>query len=137
MDDVTTDIVIDDGGRSGRNHRTVLRLGWSRRDPLAVTLWIAAEPDHPALPRGRWSILRDFLRWGMDRATGEGDVRVRPSSAGGRVVVELDHDGRTCVVRVPAQAVSDFLDATEAIVPAGEERNDVDMDQVIERLLHS
>ena len=53
------------------NHLTVLGLAWRREDPLAVRLTLAAQPDHPALPRGEWSVLRDFLRYGVEEPTGD------------------------------------------------------------------
>src|SRR5688500_14936617 len=75
---ITAQVVIDDGGSTGRGRRTVLRLVWSLDDPLALRLELTAEPDHPALPRGEWVVLRDFLRYGLDQPTGDGEVRIRP-----------------------------------------------------------
>ena len=133
--DVTTEVVVD-GGCSGQRHRTVLRLQWRAADPLAVSLLLLAEPDHPALPRGRWAVLRDFLRYGMDHATGDGAVRIRPDTGHTGVLLDLHHAGRVSTVTVPRPTLVDFLDATEAIVPAGEERSDAALDALIERLLH-
>lgn len=136
MDDVTTSVVVD-GGCSGPNRTTVLRLHWTRRDPLAVRLLVTAEPDHPALPRGSWSVLRDFLRYGCDHATGDGLVRVEPSPDGREVLLRLADAGRVCCVRVPLGVVTRFLDATEDVCPAGEERSDLAIDALIERLLRT
>ena len=133
MDDVTTSVVVE-GGCSGRNRQTRLRLAWRRTDPLAVSLLVTAEPDHPALPRGRWSMLRDFLRDGLSHPTGDGDVRVRPDRARDRVVLELWSGGRACVVTVAAATVRSFLDATEEIVPAGSERGSERLDEELSRL---
>jgi hypothetical protein len=115
----------------------MLRLAWRRDDPLAVVLLLTAEPDHPALPRGRWVVLRDFLRYGLEEPTGDGDVRLRPDAGGTRIVIELVRAGRPASVSIPASTVRRFLDATEDIVPAGEERSSEALDAVIERLLHS
>jgi hypothetical protein len=52
-----------------------LTLRWQESDPLTVWIDVEAKPDHPALPRGRWLVLRDFLRYGIDQPTGDGDVR--------------------------------------------------------------
>ncbi|MCA1823637.1 MAG: SsgA family sporulation/cell division regulator [Mycobacteriales bacterium] len=135
-DDVTTDVVVEDGGASGRNRRTVLRLQWLRTDPLAVTLLLMAEPDHPALPRGRWSMLRDFLRYGVDHPTGDGDVRLRPVEDN-RIVIELYRAARCSVITVPKDTICDFLDATDAVLPSGEERSEAALDTLIERLLEA
>ena len=136
-EDVTTEVVVDDGGCTGKNHRTLLHLGWRRSDPLAVTMLLTAEPDHPALPRGQWAMLRDFLRYGLDHATGDGDVRIGPAASRTSVIIELRRPGRSFPVTVPAQQVRDFLDATERLVPSGEERSDLALEQLIERLLRA
>ncbi len=133
-DDVTARVIVD-GGCSGPNRTTMLCLAWNRRDPLAVRLLLTAEPDHPALPRGCWAVLRDFLRYGCDHPTGDGLVRIRPDRAAGLVVLELVDGSRAHTVRVRAEMVQRFLDATEEIVPSGEEPNDLAIDAVIDRML--
>ena len=130
-DDVTASVVVD-GGCTGPNRTTMLRLAWSRRDPLAVRLLLTAVPDHPALPRGQWAVLRDFLRYGCSHATGDGLVRIRP--CGRDVLMELVDGSRAQTVRIPMEQVTRFLDATEAICASGEERNDAAIDALIERL---
>jgi hypothetical protein len=132
-EDVTTEVVV--GAVSGRNRKTTLRLSWSRHDPLAVALRLYASPDHPALPRGHWSVLRDFLRYGLDEPTGDGDVRIVPDNGQHKVWLELSFDGRRTAVSLPTSTMSDFLDATECIVPSGEETSEVVMDALIRRLL--
>lgn len=134
---VTAEAVISDGGHTGRGHRTVLQLVWSPADPLAVELLLSAQPDHPALPRGRWVILRDFLRYGLDEPTGDGEVRIRPDEQRDRVWFELARPGRAACVSVPREVARDFLDRTERAVPAGSERSDAAIDALLERLLSS
>lgn len=112
---------------------TVLRLSWHPAEPLAVTLTVDSQPEHPSLPRGRWSVLRDFLRYGLDAPTGDGDVRIRPERDGVRL--DLLRGSRPCSLRVPAAWLAGFLDATERAVPAGEERSDAALDELIQRLL--
>ena len=131
---VTAEVVVADGNATGRQHRTSLRLSWYAADPLAVHLMLTARPDHPALPRGRWTMLRDFLRYSLSHPTGDGDVRARPDGRRTGVVLELVRDGRCTTVRLPAATVRDFLDATEAVVPAGEERSAEALDELIARL---
>jgi hypothetical protein len=135
-DDVTASVIVV-GGCSGPNRTTMLRLAWNRRDPLAVRLLLTAEPDHPALPRGTWAVLRDFLRYGCDHPTGDGLVRIRPDRASSQVLLSLVDGKRSYVVRLDAAMLTRFLDATEEIVPSGEERNDVAVDAVIDRLLRA
>ncbi|MCW2665566.1 MAG: sporulation and cell division protein SsgA [Frankiales bacterium] len=127
--------VIADGGVSGRGRLTVLRLGWHPEDPLAVQLRLSAQPDHPALPRGSWSVLRDFLRYGLEEPTGDGDVRLRPDEERDRLWLELARFGRAVCVSVPRATVRALLDRSELAVPAGEERSDAAVDALLARLL--
>jgi hypothetical protein len=133
-DDVTAEVVVE-GSVSGQNRHTILWLTWQRTAPLAVGLRLCAYPDHPALPRGHWSLLRDFLRYGLEEPTGDGDVRLTPSAGRDTVRLELTYDGRCTAVDVPCATVSDFLDETEAIVPSGNEATDETLDALIARLL--
>lgn len=135
-DDVTASVIVD-GGCTGPNRTTVLRLAWSRRDPLAVRLLLTAEPDHPALPRGKWLVLRDFLRYGCTHATGDGLVRIEPTADRKAIVLRLVDGGRSSAVQVPMDVVERFLDATEQLCPSGEERNDEAIDALIDRLLRA
>ena len=94
-------------------------------------------PDHPALPRGRWVVLRDFLRYGIEEPTGDGEVRISPEIDGGVVSIRLARDGRPAWVQVPGSKVREFLDATEAILPSGEESSEEALDALIEALLQA
>ena len=134
-DPVTAAVVIDDGGHTGRGRRTVLTLTWRADDPLAVELVLTAQPDHPALPRGQWVVLRDFLSYGLEEPTGDGQVRLRPDAARDRLWLELARRGRAACVSVPAATVRDFLARTEHAVPCGSERSDDAIDALLTRLL--
>ena len=134
-DPVSVEVVISDGGHTGRGRRTVLSLLWSPEDPLAVQLLLSAQPDHPALPRGQWVVLRDFLRYGLDEPTGDGDVRIRPDELRDRGWFELARPGRAACVSVPRAVARDFLDRTEAAVPCGAERSEQAIDALLDRLL--
>lgn len=136
-DAITAEVVIADGGSTGRGRRTVLRLMWSPADPLAVQLVLSAEPDHPALPRGEWVVLRDFLRYGLDEPTGDGEVRIRPDELRDRVWFELARPGRAACVSIPREVTREFLDRTERCVPCGDERSDDAIDALLDRLLRS
>ena len=114
---------------------TVLTLLWRPDDPLAVELLLTAQPDHPALPRGRWVVLRDFLRYGLDEPTGDGEVRIRPDDERDRVWLELARPGRAACVSVPRSTARDFLERTEAAVPSGSERSERAIDELLARLL--
>jgi hypothetical protein len=134
-DEVLPELVVDAGGATGRGRVTSLRLSWRKADPLAVTVTLIPKPEHPALPNGSWVVLRDFLRYGLEEPTGDGDVRLRPDPERGRLVLQLARGAHPCQVSVACDTVRTFLDATEAIVPAGEEAGDAEIDALIARLL--
>ena len=133
--EISACVVVSDGGASGRGRMTLLRLAWSPSDPLAVELRLSAQPDHPALPRGSWSVLRDFLHYGLEEPTGDGAVRIRPDEAADVVWLELERHGRPASVSLPRLTVRTFLDTTERAVPSGEERSDAAVDALLARLL--
>ena len=135
QDEVAASAVLDDGRLAGRGLTTLLTFRWRVDDPLAVSLSITAEPDHPSLPRGEWVILRDFLRYALEHPTGDGDVRMRPDDGLDRIWFELARPGRAASVSVARAIVRDFLDRTDAIVPTGEESSAEAIDALLERLL--
>jgi Streptomyces sporulation and cell division protein, SsgA len=134
-DDVRAEVVVDDRHLSGRGRTTLLTLSWSRGDPLAVHLVLTATPEHPSLPSGRWVVLRDFLRYGLEEPTGDGRVRLRPDPLRDRIRLELARDCGSALVSAPRHTVREFLDATERLVPSGQEAGDDDLDALIARLL--
>jgi hypothetical protein len=131
---VSTRVVVNDDGATSTRHRTVLALSWNDSDPLAVSILLSTEPDHPSLPRGEWVMLRDFLRYGCSEPTGDGSVRIRPD-ADGRVLLVLQDKTKTFEIRVPTATVTGFLDETELAVPTGREAGEEVLDELIRRLL--
>lgn len=136
-DEVVLDVAIDDEGHSGRGRLTVLRLSWRADDALAVALHLSAQPAHPALPRGQWVVLRDFLRYGLEQHTGDGAVRIWPDELRDRVWFELERYGRPACVSIPRDGLRDFLDRTDQQVPSGLERSEQALEDLLTRLLRS
>ncbi len=114
---------------------TVLTLSWSRDDPMAVHLKVSSTPDHPALPRGTWVVLRDFLRAGLEEPTGDGAVRIAPDPGSERVLLRLARAGRPAWISAPRSVVRGFLAQTDAQDPTGEQRSAEAVDAVITSLL--
>lgn len=137
QDEVAAELVLDHEGLTGRGRVTVLKLTWRPDDPLAVSLTLTAQPDHPSLPQGAWVILRDFLRYGLEEPTGDGEVRIRPDERLDRVWFELARPGRAACVSVPRRPVVEFLDRTDVVVPTGEERSREAIEALLDRLLGS
>jgi hypothetical protein len=132
---VSTRVVVNDGGATSTRHRTVLALSWNDSDPLAVGIRLSTEPDHPSLPRGEWVMLRDFMRYGCSEPTGDGSVRIRPDDEPGRTLLVLQDDTKTFEIRVPTATITGFLDETERAVPTGREAGEEVLDELIRRLL--
>jgi hypothetical protein len=131
---VSARVVVNDDGATSSRHRTVLALSWNDSDPLAVSILLSTEPDHPSLPHGEWVMLRDFLRYGCSEPTGDGSVRIRPD-ADSRVLLVLQDKSKTFEIRVPTATVTGFLDETELAVPTGSEAGEEVLDELIRRLL--
>jgi len=134
--EVVLEVVIEDG-HTGRGRLTVLAFSWDPSDALAVRLRLSAHPDHPALPRGSWVVLRDFLRYGLEEPTGDGVVRLRPDEPRDRLWLELERYGRPACVSVARERVLTFLERTEEQVRTGEERSEQAIDELLARLLRS
>ena len=130
--DVAVEVTVR-AGDTARPRALVLRCRWRAADPMAVQLELGARPDHPSLPGGRWTVLRDFLRYGLETATGDGDVRLEPGP--GTLVLTLDRLSRPVVVALPRALAVAFLDATEQAVPSGAEECGTAVDDLVARLL--
>ena len=134
MDEMRVDLVADADADAGTQSSTLLQLRWRPVDPLAVSLTVLRLPEHPALVQGEWVMLRDFLRYGLEAATGDGDVRLRPGTKA-NVVIELSSERGHCSLSVPASVVREFLVETERVVPCGAERSAEAIDHLIDQLL--
>lgn len=102
-------------------------------DPYAVSILFKGEPT-PV----RWTFARDLLIEGFYEPTGDGDVHVWPclSAAGTAVVVlELCSPSGEVLIQAQSREVSAFLREMVALVPVGEEGDQVDFDDEIAALL--
>lgn len=134
--EVTAEVVIDHDPHVGPGRHTVLELRWSSLDPLAVELLLTAFPEHPALVRGRWIVLRDSLQESLTSATGAGVVKLRPDEVRQRVWFELDRPGRPACLSVERAVVIRFLDETLGLVPYGTEASGPAVDALLHEVLY-
>ncbi|OHV36429.1 MULTISPECIES: SsgA family sporulation/cell division regulator [Pseudofrankia] len=133
--DVSTEFIIDDASTTGRV--TVLVVTWRACDPLAVSLSLVSRPDHPALPQGNWVAPRDSLRAGLEKPTGDGDVRFTPDPRRSEVQLVLTDGASHSTVVLGAEPLRDFLERTERVVPAGQEHPERELDAVLDELLRA
>jgi hypothetical protein len=84
-----------------------------------------------------WLFARDLLRLGLNGATGQGDVRVWSSRVDGSeliIIALLSPDGEA-LLQVEAAEIADFLRATYALCPVGNEDDYLDLDRTLALLL--
>lgn len=111
----------------------VTRWGYQATDPYAVTLAVRIQQGHWI----EWLVARDLVVAALDAATGEGDVRMTPKTASGYAIVEIEirsTDGRA-VLEVDRDLLHQFVHATLALVPLGQESAHVDLDEAIARII--
>ena len=89
-------------------------------------------------PTVEWVVSRELLAAGLHAPAGEGDVGIWPSTNRGAEVVCVSltsPDGQALLFGRHAD-VAEFLDRTFAEVPAGTEGDFLDLDALVEHLLH-
>ncbi|MFF5403607.1 SsgA family sporulation/cell division regulator [Streptomyces misionensis] len=108
-------------------------LRYDRSDPFAVRMTFPA----PATLEGVevcWTFARELLAAGLETPEGHGDVRVRPYGYD-RVVLEFHAPEGTAVIHVRAAEIRRFLEAADALVPAGLEHLQLDLDGALADLM--
>ncbi|MFC1435693.1 SsgA family sporulation/cell division regulator [Streptacidiphilus sp. N1-3] len=109
-----------------------LTLSYSERQPWQVGVAFGAA-DSADNRSAVWVIARDLLVGGLQKRTGQGDVRVGP--AGSRIAIEF-HDGHDhALITVARDALARFLDSCYAVVPPGEESRRMDWQEELAALL--
>ncbi|MCG6495279.1 SsgA family sporulation/cell division regulator [Kitasatospora sp. A2-31] len=111
------------------------RLRYHRAEPYAVYLDSHVDRDEPIT----WMFARELLAAGLEGWAGVGDVSVHPGVGGeaGTVFIALGGDESSVVLRARAAEVRTFLGRTECVVPYGREREFVDLDVLLRRLLEA
>jgi hypothetical protein len=110
-------------------------LSYDVSDPFAVRITFgdggSADDDGIA-----WLVGRELLQAGLERPTGEGDVRLWPSRTAGDVLfLHLRAPSGEALFEVSRGTVAGFLRLTENIVPLGEEASVLDVDDELATLL--
>ncbi|OLF05034.1 sporulation protein SsgA [Actinophytocola xinjiangensis] len=113
---------------------TPVRSRWSYRADQPFTVVAAFQTD-----RNRWVewvFARDLLAEGLMTSAGMGDVRLHPVTDRGleMLVVEIESPEGYAMLELDLGGVADFLDATEEVVPPGEESEYFDVDGLIDEI---
>lgn len=110
------------------------RLAYDPSDPFAVAVSMRTDGG----PTVEWVVSRELLAAGLHAPAGDGDVGIWPSTNRGAEVVCVSlssPDGQALLFGRHAD-VAEFLDRTFAEVPAGTEGDFLDLDALVEHLLH-
>ncbi|MFF4340903.1 SsgA family sporulation/cell division regulator [Kitasatospora sp. NPDC001540] len=129
----TVHLVVEVVLAPGLHVPVVARLRYRADEPYTVHL-----DNHADLPEPvTWALSRDVLLAGLTRPAGLGDMSVTPGRGPdrGHVLLSLHGEEASALLRVPAPALRAFLRRTECVVPVGCERDHVDLDALLRRLL--
>jgi hypothetical protein len=113
---------------------TPVRSRWSYRADQPFTVTAAFQTDRDRWVE--WVFSRELLVAGLTDSAGVGDVRFRPLEERGlkMLVVEIESPEGYALLELDHEAVADFLDATEEMVPLGSEDEHFDVDALIAEL---
>lgn len=110
-------------------------LSYRVDDPFAVHFTFHFGSEAPV----EWSFSRDLLAEGLRRPCGKGDVRLWPTTVGGRAVLyvalaSLDGDA---LLTAPAEGVRAWLQLTLRLVAPGTEAVDAALERELQEVLAS
>ncbi|MFJ2111642.1 SsgA family sporulation/cell division regulator [Streptomyces sp. NPDC087850] len=115
--------------------RTVsVTLRYDGTDPLAMRIVF---PPELSADRGEviWAFARDLLESGLRLPSGYGDVQVWPCGRA-QTVLEFHSPDGVAMVQFDSAPLRRFLRNSYAVVPAGEERHDIEVETELSKLLH-
>src|SRR4051812_30038060 len=116
-------------------------LCYEATDPFAVRIAFGDVGDDNGVvdPDGggiAWLVSRELLQSGLDRPSGDGDVRIWPANTAADVLfLHLRAPSGEALFELSRATVAAFLRQTEALVPSGSESNLLDMDDELHVLL--
>jgi hypothetical protein len=116
------------------------RLCYDARDPFAVRIAFGdlTDGDLTADPDGgiTWLLSRELLQAGLDRPSGDGDVRLWPARAASDVMyLHLRAPSGEALFELSRASVVAFLRHTEELVPSGSEAARLELDDELHLLL--
>lgn len=132
---VTRELLAEVVTRTGGPLCVPVLMRYDTADPYAIRAVFQSGDGHEV----PWILGRELLTLGVHRATGEGDVRVWPSSCADQTVlcVVLSSPDGEALVQFAANDVVDFLCSTYSLCPRGKERDHLDMDNALRALIAS
>ncbi|MFJ2770763.1 SsgA family sporulation/cell division regulator [Streptomyces sp. NPDC087300] len=117
----------------GRERALPVVLRYSAADPLAVQMTFPAQAALDGV-EVTWIFARQLLGEGLSAPVGTGDVHVWPCGRA-RTVLEFHAPQGLALVQFDTLVLRRFLNRSYAVVPAGGEVADLDLDLGLSRLL--
>ncbi|MCX4882052.1 MULTISPECIES: SsgA family sporulation/cell division regulator [unclassified Streptomyces] len=117
--------------------RIPVELRYETSDPYAVRLTFHLPGDAPVT----WAFGRELLIDGVNRPSGDGDVRVSPVEPDSltEVLIRLQVGRDQALFRSSTAPLIAFLDRTDKLVPLGQEGSlkdfDAHLDEALDRIL--
>jgi hypothetical protein len=134
-DVVTQDIRMECVDAEGIVTTVDAMLGYHSADPYAVTATFPTATGDVV-----WTFARELLSRGLTHPADAGDVHIWPfldDHSRSTVIIELCSRYGELVAQAPTQDISRFVRRSLAAVPAGTESDHIDVDGLINQLLHS
>lgn len=116
-------------------------LCYEATDPFAVRIAFGDVGDDNGVvdPNGggiAWLVSRELLQSGLDRPSGDGDVRIWPANTAADVLfLHLRAPSGEALFELSRATVAAFLRQTEALVPSGSESDLLELDDELHALL--
>jgi hypothetical protein len=116
-------------------------LCYDATDPFAVRIAFGDVGDENGIVDAEeagiaWLVSRELLQSGLDRPSGEGDVRVWPAHGATDVLfLHLRAPSGEALFELSRATVAGFLRETEALVPTGSESTMLALDEELQALL--
>jgi hypothetical protein len=116
-------------------------LCYDAADPFAVRIAFGDVGDENGIVDAdeagiAWLVSRELLQAGLDRPSGEGDVRVWPAHGATDVLfLHLRAPSGEALFELSRATVAGFLRETEALVPTGSETTMLALDEELQALL--
>ncbi|MEU3184396.1 SsgA family sporulation/cell division regulator [Streptomyces sp. NPDC006923] len=117
------------------HHKAVsVTLRYDGADPLAMRIVFPPEVslDHDEVI---WAFARDLLESGLRLPSGHGDVQVWPCGRA-QTILEFHSREGVAMVQFDSTPLHRFLKSSYSMVPAGEERHDIEVENELGKLLH-
>jgi len=109
-------------------------FSYDARDPFAVRITFGGAGSGTE-DGVTWVVGRDLLRAGLDWPTGDGDVRVGPTTATDVLFLHLRTPADEALMELSRTALATFLGATEMLMPFAAEETAIDFDDELSVLL--